>query len=100
MKLLKIKILGISYPIRIEGAEEERYTKKLAQYVDSKIRRLVPSDSRILSTNIAVKAALNIADELHRLKREVELSSERTRKRKKKLIKLLEVVREYVESGK
>lgn len=89
-KTIKIEILGSSYPIRAEGGEEERYVKRLARYVDSKMRRLAPTGSQVLSTKLAVKAALNIADELHKLKREAELSNKRIREREKRLIKLLE----------
>lgn len=89
-KTVKIEILGSSYPIRVEGGEEEKYVKRLARYVDSKMRKLSPTGSQVLSTKLAVKAALNIADELHKLKRESELSNKRTRERQKKLIKLLE----------
>lgn len=89
-KTVKIEILGSSYPIRVEGGEEEKYVKRLARYVDSKMRKLSPTGSQVLSTKLAVKAALNIADELHKLKRESELSNKRTREREKKLIKLLE----------
>ncbi len=89
-KTIKIEILGSSYPIRVEGGEEERYAKRLARYVDSKMRRLAPTGSQVLSTKLAVKAALNIADELHKLKREAELSNKRIREREKRLIKLLE----------
>jgi len=89
-RIIKVEILGNSYPIRIEGGKEEKYIKRLARYVDSKMRKLTPSGSQVLSSKLAVKAALNIADELHRLKREIELSDKRTREREKKLIKLLE----------
>ena len=89
-KTIKIEILGSNYPIKIEGGEEERYVKRLARYVDSKMRKLAPAGSQVLSAKLAVKAALNIADELHKLKGETELSHKTTRARQKKLIKLLE----------
>jgi cell division protein ZapA len=89
-KTIKIEILGNSYPVRVEGGEEERYVKRLARYVDSRMRKLAPAGSQVLSTKLAVKAALNIADELHKLKSESELSNKKTKEREKKLIKLLE----------
>ena len=89
-KTVKIEILGSNYPIKVEGGEEERYVKRLARYVDSKMRKLAPAGSQVLSAKLAVKAALNIADELHKSKRETELSNKRTSERRKKLIKLLE----------
>lgn len=89
-KTIKIEILGNSYPIRVKGGEEEKYIRRLAQYVDSEMRKLSPTGSQVLSTKLAVKAALNIADELHRLKEEMGLSNKRTGEREKKLIKLLE----------
>ncbi|MBU4129038.1 cell division protein ZapA [bacterium] len=89
-KTIKIEVLGNSYPIRVEGGEEERYVKRLARYVDGKMRKLTPAGSQVLSAKLAVKAALNIADELHKSKRETELSNKRASERRKKLIKLLE----------
>jgi len=89
-KTVQIGILGSNYPIKVEGGEEEKYVKRLARYVDSKMRKLAPAGSQVLSTKLAVKAALNIADEFHKLKRESELSNKRIREREKKLLKLLE----------
>ena len=89
-KTVKIEILGSSYPIKVEGGEEEKYVTRLARYVDGKMRKLAPAGSQVLSAKLAVKAALNIADELHKLKGETELSHKTTREREKKLLKLLE----------
>ena len=90
MKIVRVEILGITFPVRVEGGEEEKYIKKLARYVDGKIRRLAPSGSQVLSTKLAVKAALNIADELHRLKDNREQTNREKDTRYRKMVKFLD----------
>ncbi len=90
MKIVRVKILGTTYPIRVKGGSEEKYIKRLAHYVDGKIRRLAPSGSQVFSSKLAVKACMNIADELHRLKENGNLSDREKGARYRKLIKLLD----------
>jgi len=62
--VLKVNIYGNDYPIR--GNTDVEYIRKVAKYVDSKMKEVygdVPSDSHL---KIAILAALNITDELFR----------------------------------
>ena len=68
--LLKVAIYNHSYTIRSEGDSE--YLKALAEFVDRKMREISGSTSTVDSVKVAVLAALNIADELHRLKAQSE----------------------------
>ncbi|MFQ5559370.1 MAG: cell division protein ZapA [Nitrospinota bacterium] len=86
---VKVEIFGASYIIKTN--EDPEYTKKLVQYVDQKMRE-VTSTSNVISTGkIAVLVAMNMADELFRLKEEIEekLSREVTQK-SNKLINLID----------
>ena len=47
------------------------YTQALARYVDEKMKEVSQSTSTVSSTKIAVLAALNIADELFKIKKEL-----------------------------
>jgi len=51
----------------LRGVDAEHITK-LAQFVDGKMRTVAEQTSTIDSLRLAVLAALNIADEYHRLK--------------------------------
>ncbi|MGH7928313.1 MAG: cell division protein ZapA [Candidatus Binatia bacterium] len=63
---LDVEILG--QKLTISSDSEESYMLRVAGYVDGKMQQLLQSPKPIARSNIAVLAALNIADEYHRLK--------------------------------
>jgi cell division protein ZapA len=65
-KPLDVEILG--QKLTISSDSEESYMLRVAGYVDGKMQELLQSPKPIARSNIAVLAALNIADEYHRLK--------------------------------
>jgi cell division protein ZapA len=65
-KSLDVEILGQKFTISSEA--EEGYMLKVADYVNDKMQELVRSSKPVAKANIAMLAALNIADEYHRLK--------------------------------
>jgi cell division protein ZapA len=65
-KPLNVEILG--QKLTISSDSEESYMLRVAGYVDGKMQELLQSPKPIARSNIAVLAALNIADEYHRLK--------------------------------
>jgi cell division protein ZapA len=62
-----VKIYGEAYPLRT--GEDEAYATEVARYVDEKMHEVAASGKVVSTTKIAVLAALNIADELFRLRR-------------------------------
>ena len=65
---IKVEIYDQVYPI--QGDLDEAYIRKIAAYVDEKMR-LISDVARTVDTQkVAVLAALAIADELHRLREE------------------------------
>lgn len=58
----RVEIFDQTYNLRGPDAE---YLKKLAEYVDAKMRTVAAQASTVDSLRVAVLAALNIADELH-----------------------------------
>ena len=66
---VRVEIYDQSYSLR--GVDPE-HIFKLAEYVDGKMRQLSEQTSTVDSLRLAVLAALNIADELHVLKRKYE----------------------------
>ncbi|HEX6768443.1 MAG TPA: cell division protein ZapA [Candidatus Binatia bacterium] len=65
-KALDVEILGQKFTISSEA--EEGYMLKVAGYVDSRMQELMQASKPVSRSNVAMLAALNIADELHRLK--------------------------------
>ncbi len=62
--ILKIKILDIEYPLRVTDDNVE-YVHQIARYVDSKMREIQAAKPERPLHQIAILAALNIADELY-----------------------------------
>ncbi len=69
-KTIKVNIWGIEYALKSDA--DPQYIQKLAEYVDQKIRKLEENIQVKSQLKISVLAALNIADELFRLKRNYE----------------------------
>ena len=65
-RALDVEILGQKFTISSDA--EEIYMRKVAGYVDEKMQELSRSSKLLAKSNIAMMAALNIADEYHRLK--------------------------------
>ncbi|HWR37810.1 MAG TPA: cell division protein ZapA [Clostridia bacterium] len=66
---IRVEIYEQAYNLRGSDAE---YIKKLAEYVDCKMRAVAQQTATVDSLRLAVLAALNIADEYHMLKRKHE----------------------------
>ena len=64
---VEVRIYGESYVIRADDADEE-YVRRLAEAVDARMRELAGRNPSLSVTRIAVLAALNLADELWRLR--------------------------------
>lgn len=63
---VRVEIFDQAYNLR--GSDPE-YIIQLAEYVDSKMRAVADQTHTVETARLAVLAALNIADELHLLKR-------------------------------
>ncbi len=66
---VRVEIYDQTYHLR--GSDPE-YIARLAEYVDTKMRLISQQASTVDSLRLAVLAALNIADELHILKRKYD----------------------------
>ena len=65
-KALDVEILG--QRITISSDADESHMLKVAGYVDGKMQELLQSPKPVAKANVAMLAALNIADEYYRLK--------------------------------
>jgi cell division protein ZapA len=66
---VRVEIFDQAYNLR--GTDPE-YITRLAEYVDVKMRAVAQQTTTVDSLRLAVLAAINIADELHILKRRDE----------------------------
>lgn len=64
---VRISVAGQSLTIRSD--EDEGYIKTLATYVSERMREVGHGREGTTTVNLAILAALNIADEYHRLQR-------------------------------
>ena len=72
--ITEVEIYRELYKI-VDNAPPE-YTQALARYVDEKMKEISQSTSTVSSTKVAVLAALNIADELFKIKKELNTEKE------------------------
>jgi len=60
-----VTIMGRNYTLRAE--EDAQYARMIAAYVDDKIKEIAKVSPRMSTTRLAILAAINISDELHKL---------------------------------
>jgi cell division protein ZapA len=68
--LIHVEIFGQTYAVK--GGADPAYVEKLAAFVDEQMKEVSRSTGAVDSVRIAVLAALNLADECSRLRRELE----------------------------
>jgi cell division protein ZapA len=66
---IRVEIYDQNYHLR---GTDPQYIQDLAEYVDTKMRLISQQAATVDSLKVAVLAALNIADELHVLKRKYD----------------------------
>jgi cell division protein ZapA len=74
---LKVNIFNQPYHLRTDGDGE--YVRQLAQFVDERMQAISTHTSIVDYAKVAVLAALNIADELHRLRLDAETAESNER---------------------
>ena len=86
---IRVEIYDQAYSLR--GIDPE-YLKKLAEYVDGKMRAVADQTATVDSLRLAVLAALNIADEYQMLKRHFDAVSAEINQRTGKMAGALDEV--------
>lgn len=72
-----VEIFGQSYAVK--AGTDPQHVEALAAYVDAQMREVSKAAGAVDSVRIAVLAALNIADEVFRLRSSVREAEERSR---------------------
>tara|TARA_Y100001970_G_scaffold167476_1_gene204928 strand:+ start:456 stop:746 length:291 start_codon:yes stop_codon:yes gene_type:complete len=86
---VKISIFGQEYSVKAPA--DETYIKKIAEYLDEKMREVQSGFSTTQSsTRIAILAGMNITDELFTAKQSGESDSSETEEKISSLIELID----------
>jgi cell division protein ZapA len=86
---VRVEIFDQAYNLR---GSDPQYILKLAEYVDGKMRAVADATATVDTMRLAVLAALNIADEYHIMKRQLEGGSSDYVKRATRLSHMLDEV--------
>jgi len=68
MKAVNVEIMGLNLTVASEDGDE--WVRSLAHTVDARIREVQANSRSVNSINLAILAALNLADELEHLRKD------------------------------
>jgi cell division protein ZapA len=85
-----VEIFGQTYTVKAGG--DPGYVEELAALVDAQMREVSKTAGAVDSVRVAVLAALNIADECFRLRRQVQEGDRKTAARAEGLVRELSAV--------
>ena len=88
-KTTEITILGQKLVVKSESDQD--YVVEVAHFVDNKIKEIIQNTKSVASLNVAILAAMNIADEYFRLKRDRDKKFEIVEKKVQDLIELIDI---------
>lgn len=88
-KPVEVMIMGQKFMVRSDSNED--YILEVSRYVDEKVKGVMQSTKSVASLNVALLAAMNIADEFMRFKREKETKIINVEKKIKDLIELVDL---------
>lgn len=86
---VKIEVFGQEYSIKSDDGDED-HLKRIAQYVNEKIKDILSNTEVTTRFNVAILAALNVAHDYFSLKEDHEKLIEAIESRSKKLIQYID----------
>ena len=88
MKTFEVKILGQRYKVRSDDGEE--YIQQLAEYLNEQLSEVQKGTRSVATHNLAILAALNIADNLFKLQDEDKRLKKEVKERVRRILKLIQ----------
>lgn len=88
-KPVEVHIMGQKFMVRSDSDEE--YIQQVSSYVDRKIGEVQQNTKSVSSVNVALLAAMNIADEYMKYRRTKKDSVDKVEKKIKDMIELIEL---------
>ena len=95
MRTFDVKILGQRYKVRSDEGEE--YISDLAEYVNDQIGEVQKTTKTVATHNLAILAAMNIADNLFKAEERENQIKKEVRERVRRILKLIRQNREESE---
>ena len=95
MRTFDVKILGQRYKVRSDEGEE--YINDLAKYVNDQIGEVQKTTKTVATHNLAILAAMNIADNLFKAEERENQIKKEVRERVRRILKLIRQNREESE---
>ena len=92
MRTFDVKILGQRYKVRSDEGEE--YINDLAKYVNAQIGEVQKTTKTVATHNLAILAAMNIADNLFKAEDKENQIKKEVRERVRRILKLIRQNRE------
>ena len=92
-----VEIFGKVYTVR--GDKDPEYVRRVAEFVDRKMREIAQVTDTVSTSRIAILASLNITDEYFRLKMESDRIDDIIAERTKSIVARIEDVVEEAEGG-
>jgi len=87
MRTFEVKILGQRYKVRSDDGED--YIQQLADYVNEQLAEVQKSTRTVATHNAAILAALNIADNLFKLREQETRLKKEVKERVRRILKLI-----------
>ena len=88
-KTTEISIMGQKFMIKSDSNDD--YVRKVAEFVDMKINEVMESTKSVASLNVAILAAMNIADEYFKFRQDRDDKFTTAEKKVKDLIELVDL---------
>lgn len=88
-KQIEIKVMGQKFMVRSDSSED--YINAVATFVDQKIDEIVKGSKSVASLNVAILAAMNIADEFMKYKDQRDKQVSKVEEKIKNVIELIDL---------
>lgn len=88
-KQVEISIMGQKIIVRSDSNEE--YVREIAHYVEKKFKEVMESSRSVASLNVAILAAMNIADDYMKYKQQKEVQWQDAERKIQHVLELIEV---------
>lgn len=88
-KTTEVAIMGQKFLVKSESGDD--YVIEIARYVDEKINEVIQNTRSVASLNVAILAAMNIADEFFKLQRDRRERLSTVEKKVRDLIELVDI---------
>jgi len=87
-RFVEVNILGHDYTVKTDA--ETEYIQEIASYVDKKMSEIVRNTKTVSTLNVAILAALNIADEFFKEMQKREELIEEVEHRSEAIVKTID----------